>query len=60
MVEVLLRHGAKVNAALEVICDEWRDMVERNAYRGGRNEIQSAGMALAIAACIEPMFHGLG
>ena len=49
VVEVLLQNGADVNAAKKVICDEWRNMIERNAYQGARNKMQSAGMALAMA-----------
>ena len=58
MVEVLLQNGAEVNAAKKVICDEWRGMIERNPFQGGRNEGQVVGMALAMADCIEPIVHG--
>ena len=30
VVEVLLQNGAEVNAADEVICDEWRDITQRD------------------------------
>ena len=58
MVEVLLENGAEVNAANEVICDEWRDRIQRNAYQGARNEMQSEGMPLAMEDRIQPMVHG--
>ena len=58
VVEVLLQNGAEVNAAREVTCGEWRDMVQRSAYQGARNDMLIAGMALAMADCIEPMVHG--
>ena len=59
VVEVLLQNGAEVNASRKVICDEWRDMIERNAYQGARNEMQNVRMALALAVAnsIEPMVH---
>ena len=38
-----------MNAACEVICDEWRDVIQRNACEGGRNEGQSVGMALSMS-----------
>ena len=31
MVEILLQNGAEVNAACEVMCDEWTDVIQRNA-----------------------------
>ena len=55
MVEVLLQNGAEVDAPEKVICDEWRDIMEGNAYQGARNEMQSVGIALAMADHIEPM-----
>ena len=58
MAEILLQNGAEVNAACEVICHEWTDVIERNACQGGRNEGPSVGMALAMADCIEPIVHG--
>ena len=58
VVEILLQNGAEVNAANKVICDEWRDVLERNACEGGRNEGQSVGTALAMADWIEPILHG--
>ena len=58
VVEVLLQNGAEVNAAREVTCGEWRDMIQRSAYQGARNEMLIAGMALAMADRIEPMVHG--
>ena len=57
VVEVLLQNGAEVNAAEKVLYDEWRDMIQRNACQGARNEIQSARMALAMADRLEPMAH---
>ena len=58
MVEILLQNGAAVNVACEVICDEWRDTIDRIACQGGRNEGQSVGMALAMVNCIEPIVYG--
>ena len=58
MVEILLQNGAEVNAACEVICDEWTDAIQGNACQGSRNEGQSVGTALGIAHCIEPIVHG--
>ena len=43
VVGILLQNGAEVNAACEVICDEWTDMIHRNACQVGRNEGQSVG-----------------
>ena len=60
MVEILLHNGAEVNAACEVICDEWIDMIQRNACHSGRNEGQIVGITLAMADCIEPIVHGSG
>ena len=60
VVEVLLQNGAEVNATRKVICDQWRDMIQRNAYQSSRNDMQSAGMALTMADCIEPMVQGWG
>ena len=47
-----------MNTAHKVICDEWRDMIQRKACQGGRNEGQSVGMALAMVNCIEPIVYG--
>ena len=58
VVEVLLQNGAEVNAAREVTCGELRDMIQRSAYQGARNDMLIAGMALAMADRIEPMVHG--
>ena len=60
MVEVLLQNGAKVNAAKKVICHVWKHMLQRNARQGARNEMQSAGMALAMADHIVSMVVGQG
>ena len=58
IVEVLLQNGAEVNAIREVSCGEWRDMIQRSAHEGARNEMLIEGMALAMADRIEPMVHG--
>ena len=57
VVEVLLQNGAEVNGAIKVICDEWRDIIQRNTYQGSRNEMKNVRMALAMANSIEPMVH---
>ena len=31
VVEILLQNGAEVHVACEVICDEWIDVIQRNA-----------------------------
>ena len=33
VVEILLQNGAEVNAADKVICDEWTDVIQRNAWQ---------------------------
>ena len=53
-----MQNGAEVNAACEVSCGEWRDMIQRSAYEGARNEILIEGMAWAMVGRIEPMVHG--
>ena len=59
MVEILLQNGAEVNAANKVICDEWTDMIQRNAcQRVVEMKVRVWEMALAMAHCIEPIFHG--
>ena len=58
VVEVLLQNGAEVNAAREVTCGEWRDMIQRSAYQGAGNEMLIEGMALSMADRIEPMVRG--
>ena len=58
VVEILLQNGAEVNAANKVICDEWKDGLERNACEGGGNEGLSVGTTFTMADCIEPMVHG--
>ena len=58
VVEVLLRNGAEVNTACEVIPHERRDLIWRNVCEGTRNDMQSMGMTVAMADCIGQVIHG--
>lgn len=57
MVEVLLQIGAEVNARLEVISDERRNLIQRNSRNGAIIEMRTAGIALAMTDNIEPSVH---
>ena len=51
--EVLLRNGAKVDAAPMVIVGEWRAMIYINAFWHIGKDTQVVGMALETAHSIE-------
>ena len=52
-VEALLQSGDEVNAATEVIVEEWRALIYVNIFQHVGNEMQSVGMASAAAHSIE-------
>ena len=58
VVRFFLQNGAEVNASRKVIFREWKSLTQRNIYECIRNKMQSVRMALAMADCVEPMFHG--